>query len=66
MTKSLSTDAIDILRQLNDVGTGQAPPAVEPFVEKELLGAGLVAKSSKGAGVEITCDGRKYLSGDCD
>ncbi|MPW18374.1 hypothetical protein GCT13_15995 [Paraburkholderia sp. CNPSo 3157] len=66
MTKSLSTDAIDTLRQLNDVGTGQAPPAVEPVVEKELLGAGLVAKSAKGAGVEITCDGRKYLSGDCD
>jgi hypothetical protein len=66
MTKSLSADAIDTLRQLNDVGTGQPPPAVEPIVEKELLGAGLVAKSSNGAGVEITCDGRKYLSGDCD
>ena len=66
MTKSLSADAIDTLRQLNDIGTGQAAPPVEPVVEKELLGAGLVAKSGKGAGVEITCDGRKYLSGDCD
>ncbi|MEM5341635.1 hypothetical protein [Paraburkholderia azotifigens] len=66
MTKSLSADAIDTLRQLNDVGTGQTPPAVEPVVEKELLGAGLVAKAGKGTGVEITCDGRKYLSGDCD
>ncbi|ACC70826.1 hypothetical protein PPMP20_05635 [Paraburkholderia phymatum] len=66
MTRSLSADAIDTLRQLNDVGTGQTPPAVEPVVEKELLVAGLVAKAGKGAGVEITCDGRKYLSGDCD
>ncbi len=66
MSKSLSAGAIDTLRQLNDIGAGQTPPPVEPVVEKELLGAGLVAKSGKGAGVEITCDGRKYLTGDCD
>ncbi len=65
MTKPLSTDAIDTLRQLNDMQAGQASAPLPAPVAAELLGAGLVAKAGSG-GVEITCDGRKYLSGDCD
>ena len=65
MTKPLSTEAIDTLRQLNDIQAGQLAPPLPPVVVAELLGAGLVAKAGSGA-VEITCDGRKYLSGDCD
>lgn len=66
MTRPLSADAVDTLRQLNDAEAGRTAQPVPPVVEKELLGAGLVAKTGGGAGVEITCDGRKYLSGDCD
>ena len=65
MAKPLSTDAIDTLRQLNAMQTGEVVPPLSPAVVAELLGAGLVAKAGSG-GVEITCDGRKYLSGDCD
>jgi hypothetical protein len=65
MTKALSGDAIDTLRQLNDMQAGEAAEPLAVTVIAELLGAGLVAKAGSG-GVEITCDGRKYLSGDCD
>ncbi|TKC90099.1 hypothetical protein FAZ69_08065 [Trinickia terrae] len=65
MSKSLSPDAIEALRRLNDVGVGQAPPPLSSAVAAELMQAGLAGESGDGA-VEITCDGRKYLSGDCD
>ncbi len=64
MAKSLSPEAIEALRRLNDVGVGQAPPEVPSGVAAELLSAGVAARSADR--VEITCDGRKYLSGDCD
>lgn len=65
MSKSLSLEAIEALRQLNDTASEQAPPVLSPDLTQELVGAGLAT----GAGadrVHITCDGRKYLSGDCD
>ncbi len=65
MSKSLSPEAIEALRRLNEVGVGQAPPLVSMSVAAELLGAGLANENSGGV-VEITCEGRKYLSGDCD
>jgi hypothetical protein len=65
MTKSLSPEAIEALRRLNDVGVGQRTPPLPPGVAAELLGMGLVAEAS-GGDVEITCNGRQYLSGDCD
>jgi hypothetical protein len=65
MSKSLSPEAIEALRRLNEVGVGQAPPLVSMAVAAELLGAGLADENSNGV-VEITCEGRKYLSGDCD
>ncbi|PTB17623.1 hypothetical protein C9I57_27185 [Trinickia symbiotica] len=65
MSKSLSPEAIEALRRLNEVGVGQAPPLVSMAVAAELLGAGLADENSSGV-VEITCEGRKYLSGDCD
>lgn len=65
MMKALSPDAIDTLRHLNDVQSGDKSVTPPPAVVAELLGAGLVAKAGRD-GVEITCDGRKYLSGDCD
>ncbi|MBV8628685.1 MAG: hypothetical protein JO371_12595 [Paraburkholderia sp.] len=64
MPKSLSPEAIEALRRLNDVGVGQMPPDVASGVAAELLRAGVVAQSADH--VEINCDGRKYLSGDCD
>lgn len=64
MSKSLSPEALEALQRLNDVGVGQTPPEVSSGVAAELLRAGVVAKSADR--VEITCDGRKYLSGDCD
>jgi hypothetical protein len=66
MMKALSSDAIDMLRHLNDRQAGEASAPLPAPVMSELLGAGLVAKAGRGEGVEITCDGRKYLSGDCD
>jgi hypothetical protein len=65
MSKSLSPEAIEGLRRLNDVGIGQPPPLVSMAVAAELLGAGLADENSSGV-IEITCEGRKYLSGDCD
>jgi hypothetical protein len=65
MSKSLSPEAIEALRRLSDVGVGQAPPLVSTSVAAELLGAGLADENGDGV-LEITCDGRKYLSGDCD
>jgi hypothetical protein len=65
MSKSLSPEAIEALRRLNDIGVGQAAPALAPGVTSELLGMGLIAEAAGGE-VEITCDGRQYLSGDCD
>ena len=65
MSKSLSPEAIDALRRLNDIAVGQAAPPLAPQIAAELRSAGLVAEAGGGS-VEITCDGRKYLSGDCD
>ena len=65
MSKSLSPDAIEALRRLNDVGVGQAPPLLASAIAAELQKAGLAGENSDGL-IEITCDGRKYLSGDCD
>lgn len=65
MSKSLSPEAIEALRRLNEVGIGQAPPLVSTAIAAELLGAGLADENGNGV-IEITCDGRKYLSGDCD
>jgi hypothetical protein len=65
MSKSLSPEAIEALRRLNEVGIGQPPPLVSMAVAAELLGAGLADENSSGV-VEINCEGRKYLSGDCD
>ncbi len=65
MSKSLSPEAIEALRRLNDVGVGQAPPLLSSAVAAELQQAGLAGETSEGL-IEITCDGRRYLSGDCD
>lgn len=65
MSKSLSADAVEALRRLNEVGVGQMPPQLSSAVASELLQAGLAGETGEGA-IEITCDGRKYLSGDCD
>jgi hypothetical protein len=65
MSKSLSPDAVEALRRLNDVGVGQMAPQLSSAVAAELLHAGLAGETSEGT-IEITCDGRKYLSGDCD
>lgn len=65
MSKSLSPEAVEALRQLNDVGVGQQAPALSSSVSAELLAGGLVAEAGAGE-VEITCNGRQYLSGDCD
>ncbi|NML33935.1 hypothetical protein [Paraburkholderia antibiotica] len=64
MSKSLSPEAVEALRRLNEVGVGQTTPEVAPSVVAELLASGLVAEA--GSGVEINCSGRQYLSGDCD
>lgn len=65
MSKSLSPEAVEALRRLNDVGVGQQAPKLAQSVTAELLAGGLVAEASGGE-VEITCNGRQYLSGDCD
>jgi hypothetical protein len=65
MSKSLSPEAVEALRRLAEVGVGQAPPLVSMSVAAELLSAGLAGETGEGA-IEITCEGRKYLSGDCD
>ncbi|MEA3088166.1 MAG: hypothetical protein QOC89_5863 [Paraburkholderia sp.] len=65
MSKSLSPEAVEALRRLNDVGVGQSMPKFAPSVTAELLANGLAAAASGGE-VEITCNGRQYLSGDCD
>lgn len=65
MSRSLSPEAIEALRRLNDVGVGQAVPTLTPGVAGELLGMGLIVEAA-GGDVEITCNGRQYLSGDCD
>lgn len=65
MSRSLSPEAIEALRRLNEIGVGQAAPALSPGVAGELLGMGLITEAAGGE-VEITCDGRQYLSGDCD
>ncbi|RAS37186.1 hypothetical protein [Paraburkholderia bryophila] len=65
MSKSLSPEAIEALRRLNDVGVGQTAPAFAQSVAAELLASGLVTEAGGGE-VEITCSGRQYLSGDCD
>ncbi|MFM0293259.1 MULTISPECIES: hypothetical protein [Paraburkholderia] len=65
MSKSLSPESVEALRRLNDVGVGQPAPKLDQSVTAELLAGGLVAEASGGE-VEITCNGRQYLSGDCD
>ncbi|NKJ45267.1 hypothetical protein CIC12_00590 [Burkholderia sp. SG-MS1] len=64
MSKSLSPEAVEALRRLNDVGVGQPAPQLAQSVTAELLAGGLVART--GGEVQITCSGRQYLSGDCD
>ncbi|CAB3777182.1 hypothetical protein [Paraburkholderia fynbosensis] len=64
MSKSLSPEAVEALRRLNDVGVGQPAPQLAQSVTAELLAGGLVAET--GGEVQITCSGRQYLSGDCD
>ncbi|HEY4295829.1 MAG TPA: hypothetical protein VGM85_05085 [Paraburkholderia sp.] len=66
MAKSLSPEAIEALRRLNDVGVGQQAPKLAQSVAAELLASGLVAEAGSGGEVEINCSGRQYLSGDCD
>jgi hypothetical protein len=65
MSKSLSPEAVEALRRLNDVGVGQTVPELAQSVRAELLASGLVADAGSGE-VEINCSGRQYLSGDCD
>ncbi|MBN3805014.1 hypothetical protein GXB81_18450 [Paraburkholderia sp. Ac-20336] len=65
MSKSLSPEAVEALRRLNDVGVGQTAPELAQSVVAELLASDLVAESGSGE-VEINCNGRQYLSGDCD
>jgi hypothetical protein len=65
MSKSLSPEAIEALRRLNDIGVGRTAPELAPSVTAELLASGLAAEAGSGE-VEITCNGRQYLSGDCD
>ncbi|WP_144153855.1 hypothetical protein [Paraburkholderia sp. BCC1885] len=65
MSKSLSPEAIEALRRLNEVGVGQLAPPLSPAVIAELLEQDLVVEAPGGE-VEITCHGRQYLSGDCD
>jgi hypothetical protein len=65
MSKSLSPEAIEALRRLNDVGVGQRSPPLSPGITAELLGQGLATEAAGGE-LEITCNGRQYLSGDCD
>jgi hypothetical protein len=65
MSKSLSPEAIEALRRLNDLGVGQPSPELASAVTAELLASGLASEAGSG-GIEITCNGRQYLSGDCD
>ncbi|MFL9868869.1 hypothetical protein PQR67_32255 [Paraburkholderia fungorum] len=65
MSKSLSPEAVEALRRLNDVGVGQPVPKFAQSVAAELLANGLAAEVGSGE-VEITVSGRQYLSGDCD
>ncbi|MFM0036033.1 hypothetical protein PQQ73_35555 [Paraburkholderia strydomiana] len=65
MSKSLSPEAVEALRRLNDVGVGQPAPQLAQSVTAELLAGGLAAEAGSGE-VQITCSGRQYLSGDCD
>ncbi|MBC8729392.1 hypothetical protein [Paraburkholderia sp. UCT2] len=66
MSKSLSPEAVEALRRLNDVGVGQTAPEVAQSVAAELLACDLVAEAGSSGGVEINCNGRQYLSGDCN
>lgn len=65
MPKSLSPEAIEGLRRLNEIGVGLPAPELAQSVTAELLASGLAAEAGSGE-VEITCNGRQYLSGDCD
>lgn len=65
MSKSLSPEAVEALRRLNEIGIGQPVPELAPSVSAELLASGLATEAGSGE-VQITCNGRKYLSGDCD
>jgi hypothetical protein len=65
MSKSLSLEAIEALRRLNDVGVDQPAPKLAQSVTAELLTSGLAADAGSGE-IQITCSGRQYLSGDCD
>jgi hypothetical protein len=65
MSKSLSPEAVEALRRLNDVGVDEPAPQLAQSVSAELLAGGLVAEAGGGQ-IQITCSGRQYLSGDCD
>ena len=47
MSKSLSPEAVEALRRLNDVGVGQDAPKLAQSVTAELLAGGLVAEASE-------------------
>jgi hypothetical protein len=64
MSTSLSPEAVEALRRLNDVGIGRPAPTFDPSVTAELLASGLATEA--GGDVEITGDGRQFLSADCD
>lgn len=65
MSNFLSPEAIEALHRLNDGGIGRVAPCVSMVAAAELLGAGLADENNEGT-IEITCEGREYLSGDCD
>lgn len=48
MSKSLSPEAVEALRRLNDVGVGQSMPKFAQSVTAELLANGLAAEASGG------------------
>ncbi|MDE1184452.1 hypothetical protein [Paraburkholderia sp.] len=61
MSSSLSPEAIETLRRLDQVGVGQAALACAPRIAAELLATGLAAEASGGE-LEITHRGEQYLS----
>jgi hypothetical protein len=66
MSNSLSSEALEVLRRLNEVGVGQAAPAFAPDIAAQLLGLELVAESASGE-IEITRRSERYPSeANCD
>ena len=61
MAKQLSTDAIDTLRHLDAMQTGEVAPPLAPVVVAELLSAGLVAKAARRRGCGEARAGNAHL-----